>query len=280
MSSVLAHRSVDSSRRGIRRPLSAIQAFAVTALLMSTTIHWAVVVLQRFGSLLIHPNMGDATFWAGFVVEQCVGTATLTINVRHTSPTTFLWHLRNVTSCTSVGQIILSDLAVWWRVWVLWPESRVVYGSGCLLLFATFGKPVRPHTSHRCAHTHLRSSNVGHRYNFVMSSSARVHVRALGRRHRRSRSLPRVQLYRHRPYRVQGLVRLDVFRDCTMFNGQPCRLYHKSIRSRSESGSANTRVEHILVLLVECGALYCVLWVRARSIAFILLANLALAFLI
>ena len=71
-----------SRRRGIRRPLAAIQAFAVTTLLMSTTIHWAVVVLQRFGSVLVNPGMDMGTFWGQFVAEQCVGTATLTINVR------------------------------------------------------------------------------------------------------------------------------------------------------------------------------------------------------
>ncbi|KAM5537030.1 hypothetical protein V8D89_009359 [Ganoderma adspersum] len=107
-------------RRGVHRPLSAIQLFAITALMVSTTTHWAIVVLQRFGSLLSHP--GSVTFESvkkAFLLQDCVGTATLTIN------------------------LILSDLVVWWRVWVLWKDSRalsrrIVHICGGALLVATF----------------------------------------------------------------------------------------------------------------------------------------------
>ena len=72
------------SRRGVRRrPLTAIQLFAVTALLVSTTTHWAVVVLQRFGGLLSHPaTVTVLSNKEAFLPEECVGTATLTVNVR------------------------------------------------------------------------------------------------------------------------------------------------------------------------------------------------------
>ena len=72
-----------TSRRGVHRPLSAIQLFAITALMVSTTTHWAIVVLQRFGGLLSHP--GSVTVCSNrkaFLPQECVGTATLTINVR------------------------------------------------------------------------------------------------------------------------------------------------------------------------------------------------------
>ena len=81
-------------RKGVRRSLSAIQLFAVTALFVSTTIHWAVVVLHRLSGLLHDPN--DTAFIAhktstGSLRPQCVGTATLTVNVRHRpAPTTSL----------------------------------------------------------------------------------------------------------------------------------------------------------------------------------------------
>ena len=44
----------------------------------------------------------------------------------------------------SARQIILSDLVVWWRVWVLWRDSRALYRRlayifGGVLLATTFG---------------------------------------------------------------------------------------------------------------------------------------------
>ena len=73
------------SRRGVRRSLAAIQLFAVTTLLVSTTIYWAVVVLQLLNNLFSDP---DEVF-AGkheddtSLRAQCIGTAMLTVNVRH-----------------------------------------------------------------------------------------------------------------------------------------------------------------------------------------------------
>ncbi|PIL25599.1 hypothetical protein GSI_11347 [Ganoderma sinense ZZ0214-1] len=108
-------------RRGVRRrPLTAIQLFAVTALLVSTTTHWAVVVLERFGGLLSHPaTVTVLSNKEAFLPEECVGTATLTVN------------------------LVLSDVVVWWRVWVLWKDSRVLYRRivpvcAGVLLVATF----------------------------------------------------------------------------------------------------------------------------------------------
>ena len=51
-----------------------------------------------------------------------------------------------VSAFAFVRQIILSDLVVWWRVWVLWRDSRVmyrwlVYICGGILLSTTFGEP-------------------------------------------------------------------------------------------------------------------------------------------
>ena len=71
------------SRRGVRRPLSAIQLFAVTALVVSTTTNWTIAVLQLFGGLLSHPDtVTPLSNRKAFLPQECVGTATLTINVR------------------------------------------------------------------------------------------------------------------------------------------------------------------------------------------------------
>ncbi|KAM5537028.1 hypothetical protein V8D89_009357 [Ganoderma adspersum] len=108
-------------RRGVRRSLTAIQLFAVTALLVSTTIYWAVVVLQLLNSLVADPDAATAVSHKDAILRpQCVGTAMLTVN------------------------IILSDLVVWWRVWVLWHDSRALYRRlayifGGVLLATTFG---------------------------------------------------------------------------------------------------------------------------------------------
>ena len=56
-----------------------------------------------------------------------------------------------------VWQIILSDLVVWWRAWVLWPESRMVRMSGCVLLLATFGEPALPPAPLPSFHFHFHT---------------------------------------------------------------------------------------------------------------------------
>ena len=67
----------------MRRSLTAIQLFAVTALLVSTTIYWAVVVLQLLNSLVGDPTAADAVSPKDAISRtQCVGTAMLTVNVR------------------------------------------------------------------------------------------------------------------------------------------------------------------------------------------------------
>ena len=124
------------SRGGVFRPLAAIQFLAVIALFVSTTTHWAVVVLHRFGNLQTHPGEEAETFLSAFRIQACVGTATLTINVCRS----FLDLYFHPYSHAYTFQIVLSDLIVWWRAWILWSQSRIVHVCGIALLLATFGE--------------------------------------------------------------------------------------------------------------------------------------------
>ncbi|KAI1787241.1 hypothetical protein LXA43DRAFT_1166250 [Ganoderma leucocontextum] len=188
-------------RRGtFRRLLSAIQLFAVTALLVSTTTHWAVVVLQRFGSVLAHPNTTVEANKHAFLPEQCVGTATLTIN------------------------IILSDVVVWWRVWVLWRDNRSVLVSGCVLLLATFATGIVD-TTFSC------NAQGGFMYEGLLVGT------------------------------MASALSLATNLAATVLIAHKAWVHRRCIRSHVASGPRSTLVEGVLTLLVESGALYCTLWV-------------------
>lgn len=49
------------------------------------------------------------------------------------------------------------------------------------------------------------------------------------------------------------------------------RLYRRSVREFLNRGNSKTRVESILTLLVESGALYCIYWVRRLQLPVLLL---------
>ncbi|KAM5537029.1 hypothetical protein V8D89_009358 [Ganoderma adspersum] len=195
-------------RKGVRRSLGAIQLFAVTALFVSTTIHWAVAVLHRLSALLHDPN--DAAGVAHKVASQalrpqCVGTATLTVN------------------------IVLSDLVVWWRVWVLWRDSHALYRSlayicGGVLLAATFTTGVID-TSFSC------KAQGGFMYEGLLVGT------------------------------VASMLSLATNLAATALTAYKAWVHRRCIRRHVASGSQNTQVGSIFALLVGSGALYCTLWI-------------------
>ena len=182
-----------------------------------------------------------------------------------------------------VWQIILSDLVVWWRAWVLWPESRMVRMSGCVLLLATFGEPSlwhptffslsfsysreRPYctvlsvvdTAFSCQlqmgfmFEGLAVGTAAAALSLATNFTATV-LTAYQAWYVRTPSLLNIGAWRFWDSVATALTRRTVL--------YYCRLYRKSARDYAESGSMNNRVQHILALLVESGALYCALWVR------------------
>ncbi|PIL25600.1 hypothetical protein GSI_11348 [Ganoderma sinense ZZ0214-1] len=195
-------------RRGVRRSLAAIQLFAVTALLVSTTIYWAVVVLQLLNNLFSDP---DAVVDTGHKHDsslraQCIGTAMLTVN------------------------IILSDLVVWWRVWVLWNDSRALYRwlaytCGGILLSTTFATGVVD-TNFSC---HAKG---GFMYGGLPVGT------------------------------VASIFSLATNLFATVLTAYKAWVHRRCVRSHGASGSSrSTQVENIFALLIESGALYCTLWI-------------------
>ncbi|KAM5536738.1 hypothetical protein V8D89_009577 [Ganoderma adspersum] len=193
-------------RRGVRRSLTAIQLFAVTALLVSTTIYWAVVVLQLLNTLVSDPDAATAVSHKDAILRpQCVGTAMLTVN------------------------IILSDLVVWWRVWVLWHDSRALYRRlayifGGVLLATTFATGVVD-TNLSC---HAKG---GFMYGGLPVGT------------------------------VASMFSLVTNLAATILTAYKAWVHRRCVRSHAASGPRSTQVESIFALLVESGALYCTLWI-------------------
>nr|VWO97899.1 Cytochrome P450 monooxygenase AKT7 (EC (AK-toxin biosynthesis protein 7) [Ganoderma boninense] len=202
-------------RSGVRRSLVAIQLFAVSALLLSTTIYWAAVALQVVNSLETDPNeiVNVGHHKDASLGPQCAGTAMLTVN------------------------IILSDLVVWWRVWVLWHDSRVlyrwlVYICGGILLSTTFAHASRPPA------TGVVDTNIScHNKGGFMYEGVPVGT-------------------------VASMFSLAANLVATALTAYKAWVHRRCIRSNGASGSPrSTQVEYIFALLVESGALYCALWI-------------------
>ena len=168
---------------------------------------------------------------------------------------------------------------MWWRVWVLWRDSRVLhralaYICGGVLLAATFSEPqLSPFfPSDLCARLMSRRvcSHGGHRHELFMQGAGRVYVRGPARGQCRVDALARDEPRCYDSYRLQGVVRFgilssttpEVLPSCSNFS----RVHRRCIRRHVASGSHNTQVESIFALLVESGALYGALWVRTHSI--------------
>ena len=58
-----------------------------------------------------------------FDVEDCAGTAALTVNVGVCFPA---GRNINTNQVYVLVQVVLGDSIVWWRAWVLWPNNKVV----------------------------------------------------------------------------------------------------------------------------------------------------------
>lgn len=155
------------SRDVLKTRAKAVILLIVIALLVSTTVYWATSLREVFQALSggIARNDSDAAQNLGQIfdilgrIEEsiyddypdyrtypadgtfiqksrhvCVGTASLTVNVRTVSLAIVALLLAHISL-----QVVLSDAIVWWRACVLWRNSRRVRTLFLLLLCLTFG---------------------------------------------------------------------------------------------------------------------------------------------
>lgn len=74
----------------------------------------------------------------------------------------------------------------------------------------------------------------------------------------------RISVRRRLSHRRLGMVLL-LCCVSTVFTSRLCRLYRRSVKEFVNRGSSKTKVESVLTLLVESGALYCIYWVREQD---------------
>ncbi|KAI1788216.1 hypothetical protein LXA43DRAFT_1084491 [Ganoderma leucocontextum] len=123
-----------------------------------------------------------------------------------------------------VRQIVLSDVVVWWRVWVLWWDNRAVLVSGCVLLLATFATGIVD-TTFSC------NAQGGFMYEGLLVGT------------------------------MASALSLATSLAATVLIAHKAWVHRRCIKMHVANGPRNTLVEGVLTLLVESGALYCTLWV-------------------
>ncbi|KAI0744351.1 hypothetical protein C8Q80DRAFT_892347 [Daedaleopsis nitida] len=145
-------------RKGMKAAPKVVMLLVIITIYASTTIYWVTVICETFHELrlvmedcrygLVIVNFildtlsqvfpdGDISFppvnatavdrnnWWQRPLQECTGTASLTINVT------------------------LGDAMVWWRAWILWQNSRAIRVLCILLVSATFVAGVVA-TAHGC----------------------------------------------------------------------------------------------------------------------------------
>ncbi|PIL25586.1 hypothetical protein GSI_11333 [Ganoderma sinense ZZ0214-1] len=143
--------------------------------------------------------------------------------------------------------VTLGDAIVWWRVWVLWSRNRLVLALVCALLLATLSFGIAD-ASYTCGGTLASFQVLGPRYGSTT-------VTAVG------------SLFTNSGF---GFVAICF---SLLSNAASTGMVgFKAWRHRRDTRVlGTTRVEGLLVLLVESGVAYCVLWVfiLASQIAWI-----------
>ncbi|EIM90632.1 uncharacterized protein STEHIDRAFT_144248 [Stereum hirsutum FP-91666 SS1] len=138
-----------------------------------------------------------------------------------------IWHMSMAISVLSRAQYLISDAIVVWRAWAVWYDNRWVRGS---LLFSLFGTAV---TS-----IYLAVLNVLSDQTQGVRQYPALEQNMLG---------------------TFGLLFTNF--SATIAIAVKAWLYRRSVKEFLNRGSSKTKVEGVLTLLVESGAVYCIYWV-------------------
>ena len=164
---------------------------------------------------------------------------------------------------------------MWWRVWVLWRDGRVLhcalaYICGGVLLAATFSESRLPPLFSCSLRMRLMSrvyvatgvidtsfsckAQGGFMYEGLLVGTV-ASMLSLGT------NLAATALTAYKAWFVSSFIQCRISVEYMTYS---CRVHRRCIRRRVASGSHNTQVESIFALIVESGALYCTLWVRVH----------------
>ncbi|KAI0744345.1 hypothetical protein C8Q80DRAFT_1346053 [Daedaleopsis nitida] len=148
------------SQKGCKPAPKVVMLLVVTAIYVSTTVYWVTAVYEMFHELRLLLN---GCLFGAATVEHVINTFSLVYpearGTAYYSPTNTTavdmdtWWRRPMQDCVGTASLTinmaLGDAIVWWRAWVLWKGSRPVRALCCILVSATFITGVVA-TTHGC----------------------------------------------------------------------------------------------------------------------------------
>ncbi|PIL28071.1 hypothetical protein GSI_09824 [Ganoderma sinense ZZ0214-1] len=142
-----------------------------------------------------------------------------------------------------IPQVVLGDAVVWWRVWVLWNKNRPVLASCCFVLFATlvFGAL---DTAVSCA-SGLIDDPLGKVSNRVAAGGAFFEGNFFG----------------------LCAIAVSLFSNsaATLLVGYKAWKHRLRAKKHFDGVESVSRTQRVLMLLVESGVAYCLLWALVLS---------------
>ncbi|KAI0315435.1 hypothetical protein OF83DRAFT_1173832 [Amylostereum chailletii] len=133
-----------------------------------------------------------------------------------------------------VVDILLSDGIVLWRAWILWHHNRYVQVVSTILLISTLA--LSAHNSH----TVCKSKT----FNLLPSQS-------------QASAIPSDDVFGASAFALSLFTNLW----STSLVGCKAWSHRRAVHANLQRGSTRTRTEKIMALLLESGAVYCVLWI-------------------
>ncbi|PIL28291.1 hypothetical protein GSI_09579 [Ganoderma sinense ZZ0214-1] len=220
-------------RKGLREPQNSILLMVILLMYASAVLHWVTLLLNVIG----YYNVSRA--YATQMLCQCTNgdTCRLLCPVILAPEVTCTMNSFGLPGAVHGLAVVLGDAVVWWRVWVIWPRSLIVRVICVALLSATMAMGIVD-TSDSCSAAAFSTVSV---YNLTY--------------------IPSGSFYQSDLFGLAASVlSLATNMVATILIG--CKAWeHAKIMGSVSSLKRSSRVEKILIFLVESGTIYCIIWV-------------------
>ncbi|KAI1787231.1 hypothetical protein LXA43DRAFT_719244 [Ganoderma leucocontextum] len=239
---------IDRGLKGTRRTLLCVTA----AIYIATFVSWVALLVSQFRSLsTIKNDLVETSPWIPpsdcFVqrsVEDlpayCIALPAARASVSDA------WD--SAQGCVGTGaltfNVVLGDAIVWWRVWVLWNRNRLVLASSCFVLFATLVVFGALDSAVSCSGG-LLDDPLSRVSNDVAAGGAFFEGNFFG-------------LF---------AIGVSLFSNiaATLLVGYKAWKHRLRAKRHFAQVTTVTRTQHVLMLLVESGVAYCLLWALVLS---------------
>ncbi|RDX41691.1 hypothetical protein OH76DRAFT_1489269 [Lentinus brumalis] len=132
--------------KGINRKATGIMLVAIIVMWLSTVAHWSVTLVAVAKAFAVVGDLTKQALDQLGEMQDCLYSMTRSEGAYRCSPQDLMSHLGdneeyNIEVCTGtvalIINVVIGDSIVWWRAWVLWPDSRVVRWVCVIMIFLT-----------------------------------------------------------------------------------------------------------------------------------------------